>query len=130
MAGAITCDTAADRHVHMHNSLSWCVHAQAIGAQFCTAIGALLGTVIGLTTVHITGTQTLLGFTAGGFIYVSCVAVLPEVLSSQSTVLASLAEAFALCCGVGLMVAVAFSEEAGGSHDHHHHQHDGHQHAH
>jgi zinc transporter ZupT len=42
------------------------VRKQAIGAQFCTAIGALLGCILGLMSARWAGAEaTLLGFTAG-----------------------------------------------------------------
>jgi hypothetical protein len=54
-----------------------------------------------------------------GFIYVACVAVLPEVLATPSGLLASLAEALACAAGVSLMVAVAAMEHSG-EHAHSH----------
>lgn len=77
---------------------------QAMGAQFVTAIGALLGTLIGIAvqefgggsssaegpgsmTSGIWGTSLtwgdmLLPFTAGTFLYVGTVAVIPELLET------------------------------------------------
>jgi zinc transporter 7 len=75
----------------------------AMGAQFVTALGALLGTVIGIavqeygganaTTVgagmksglagtSLTWGDMLLPFTAGTFLYVGTVAVIPELLET------------------------------------------------
>src|ERR1700710_2303020 len=75
----------------------------AMGAQFITALGALLGTLIGIavqefggssanigpgeSTVGILGTSLqwgdmLLPFTAGTFLYVGTVAVIPELLET------------------------------------------------
>ncbi|KAG5190963.1 Zinc/iron permease [Tribonema minus] len=92
---------------------------KAIAAQFCTAFGALAGTLLGLKSAEWAGSaaaSALLGFTAGGFIYVSCVAVMPEVLSSRSGLAQTAGEALALAAGVGLMVTVAATES-------HHHAH-------
>lgn len=76
----------------------------AMGAQFVTALGALLGTVIGIAvhefggsssshggdigrTAGLLGTSLawgdmLLPFTAGTFLYVGTVAVIPELLET------------------------------------------------
>jgi len=86
---------------------------KAIFAQFCTAFGALIGTVIGLKSAEnadFFGTNALLGFTSGGFIYVSCVSVMPEIINSKSGFLQSLLEIFGFVAGVILMVVVAALE--------------------
>ncbi len=75
---------------------------QAIRLQLVTAFGALLGTVIGLMSAEIdqvcavnplpasflhyppnstqAATSYILAFTAGGFIYIATVTILPELL--------------------------------------------------
>lgn len=74
-----------------------------MGAQFVTALGALLGTVIGIAVqeyggadatqvgagmksglagTSLTWTDMLLPFTAGTFLYVGTVAVIPELLQT------------------------------------------------
>jgi solute carrier family 39 (zinc transporter), member 7 len=75
----------------------------AMGAQFVTALGALLGTVIGIAVqeyggadanqvgagmksglagTSLTWADMLLPFTAGTFLYVGTVAVIPELLQT------------------------------------------------
>ena len=54
---------------------------QAIMLQLVTAVGAMLGTVCGLISSELTGvTSFILLFTAGGFIYIATVSVIPELL--------------------------------------------------
>lgn len=57
----------------------------------------------------------ILPFTAGGFIYIATVSVIPELLE-QTNFWQSVWEVAALLCGVGLMVAITVVEEAGHSH--------------
>jgi zinc transporter 7 len=101
-----------------------------MGAQFVTALGALLGTVIGIAVqewgssgdpINGTGGRTqglagtslswgdmLLPFTAGTFLYVGTVAVIPELLETgpqrgkelQKTLLQFLA----MAAGAGIML--------------------------
>ena len=85
---------------------------QAIGAQFATAIAAFAGTAVGLLATGYAGIeQPLLAATAGGFVYVSCVAVMPEILNNPSTsLLQTIAEVGAMCAGIALMAGVALLE--------------------
>jgi len=84
---------------------------KAIIAQFCTASGALLGTAIGLMASRVEGLQPcLLAVTAGGFVYVSCVSVIPDILSSQSCLSQTLYETIGISMGVSLMILVAAYE--------------------
>lgn len=97
-------------------ALSWIASTlrkwQAIGAQFATATAAFAGTAIGLLATTYAGLeQPLLAATAGGFVYVSCVAVMPEILSSESpSLLQATAELIAMCSGIALMAGVALLE--------------------
>lgn len=99
----------------------------AMGAQFITALGALLGTLIGIS-VHEFGVKTdgpigrnegllgtsltvgdlLLPFTAGTFLYVGTVAVIPELLQTGKDKTAELiktAQQFlAMAAGAGIML--------------------------
>ncbi|EDQ91363.1 uncharacterized protein MONBRDRAFT_15186 [Monosiga brevicollis MX1] len=60
---------------------SGCSKKKAIWLQLTTAIGALLGTVAGLLSAELGGlTPFILLFTAGGFIYIATVSILPELL--------------------------------------------------
>ena len=62
---------------------------QAFLAQFVSAIGALLGCLFGLS-VQSAQPTLVLSFTAGGFIYVSLVNIVPDVLDHPSGVVESL----------------------------------------
>ena len=79
--------------------------------QLTTAIGAMLGTVISLLCGGVSGDKTswILPFTAGGFIYIATVSVIPELLQN-STPKQSAKEIVALLLGVLLMVLVAYYE--------------------
>ncbi|CAN0209645.1 unnamed protein product [Ectocarpus fasciculatus] len=91
---------------------SGCTKWQAIGAQFATAIAAFLGTAIGLlATRHAGMEQPLLAATGGGFVYVSCVGVMPEILNSGNpSFLQGVAEIGAMSAGIALMAIVALLE--------------------
>lgn len=95
------------------SSPSWLVSKwQAIGAQFVTAIAAFVGTAVGLLATSYAGLeQPLLAATAGGFVYVSCVSVLPEILNNGSVSLGqAVIEIIAMCLGIALMAGVALLE--------------------
>lgn len=81
---------------------------QAMMLQLSTAVGALLGTVCSLLAEGIGNAATawILPFTAGGFIYIATVSVIPELLH-DSKIGQSLKEITALMTGVMLMVAIA-----------------------
>ena len=98
-----------------------------MGAQFITAIGAFLGTAIGIAVQEYSGLGTgdvgrfeglmgtslswgdlLLPFTAGTFLYVGTVAVIPELLETgpdRSLELKKTAQQFAaMATGAGIML--------------------------
>lgn len=91
---------------------SGCTKWQAIGAQFATALAAFAGTAVGLLATKYAGLeQPLLATTAGGFVYVSCVAVMPDILSSRNpSFVQGVAEVVAMCAGIALMACVALLE--------------------
>jgi len=90
---------------------SGCSRKKAILLQLVTAVGAILGTVLSLLATDVgTSSTWILPFTAGGFIYISTVSVLPELLKSQSTIGQSIAEIIAMLTGVAMMVAIAYFE--------------------
>ncbi|KAL7541391.1 hypothetical protein ACHAXR_010884 [Thalassiosira sp. AJA248-18] len=101
----------------------------AIGAQFLTAIAAFLGTAFGLYSGQIIeglGHDVLLPFTAGGFLYLACSTILPDVLETDASALQRMCQIIAFLLGVAFMYAVAELEEmeaSNGGHDHHHHHH-------
>jgi len=100
---------------------------KAMGAQFVTALGALLGTLIGIAIQEyggnskeegsrfdgIMGTSLsygdlLLPFTAGTFLYVGTVAVIPELLETGKDraleVKKTLQQFAAMAAGAGIML--------------------------
>ncbi|KAM6185824.1 zinc transporter SLC39A7 isoform 2-T2 [Rhynchocyon petersi] len=97
---------------------SGCSKKQAMRLQLVTAVGALVGTACALLTEggtvgsdvsDGTGPGWVLPFTAGGFIYVATVSVLPELLREVSPV-QSLLEVLGLLAGVVMMVLIAHLE--------------------
>lgn len=84
---------------------------QAMKLQFLTAIGALLGTAVGLLTGGLASANNIiLPVTAGGFIYISTVSVIPELLEDCTSVTQTLLELIAACIGVGFMTVIALLE--------------------
>lgn len=86
---------------------SGCSRRKAMALQLVTALGALSGTVISLLGANEEAAPWVLPFTAGGFIYIATVSVLPELLEESTKLLQSLKEISALLAGVGLMVVIA-----------------------
>lgn len=100
----------------------------AMGAQFFTALGALLGTLIGIAVQEYGGSSDqapigrfegllgtsltwgdmLLPFTAGTFLYVGTVAVIPELLESGSDrsleITKTVKQFAAMVAGAGIML--------------------------
>ena len=76
--------------------------------QFSTAIGAMLGTIASLLTEGIgdAAIAWILPFTAGGFIYIATVSVIPELLA-ESKLGQTIKEIVALLTGVYMMVLIA-----------------------
>eukprot|EP01135_Chromosphaera_perkinsii_P005985 Nk52_evm14s376 gene=Nk52_evmTU14s376 len=82
----------------------------AIIAQVVTALGAMSGTVFALC-LEGTGQAPpwIMPFTAGGFIYISTVTIIPELLKDVG-LWQTVKEVVALGIGVGLMVFIALIE--------------------
>ena len=76
--------------------------------QFSTAIGAMLGTLCSLAAQGIgdAAIAWILPFTAGGFIYIATVSVIPELLK-DTNLTQSVKEIAALIVGVYMMVLIA-----------------------
>ncbi|CAH0557842.1 unnamed protein product [Brassicogethes aeneus] len=79
--------------------------------QLTTAIGALAGTAISLL-VNNTDTAMaaawILPFTAGGFIYIALVSVIPELLDEEKpSIIQTILQILAMSAGVGMMVIIA-----------------------
>ncbi|KAK3687515.1 zinc transporter [Podospora appendiculata] len=109
---------------------------QAMGAQFVTAVGALLGTVIGIAVQEFGGAgagsdgpmgraagiwgtslnwgDMLLPFTAGTFLYVGTVAVIPELLETGphngAEVRKTLVQFAAIALGAGIMLFISWHD--------------------
>ncbi|CAG9771954.1 unnamed protein product [Ceutorhynchus assimilis] len=79
--------------------------------QLTTALGALAGTALSLLAQNSAGAMAaswILPFTAGGFIYIALVSVIPELLDEEKpTIKQALLQIFAMLVGVGMMVLVA-----------------------
>ncbi|CAJ0946061.1 unnamed protein product [Ranitomeya imitator] len=87
---------------------SGCTKRKAMMLQLSTALGALAGTACSLLAEGIGEAATLwiLPFTAGGFIYIATVSVIPELLKDSRPV-QSIMETFGLLLGVAMMVLIA-----------------------
>ncbi|CEF69378.1 Zinc transporter SLC39A7 [Strongyloides ratti] len=86
---------------------------RAMFVQLITALGALSGCIISLlsTDAHSLAEEAVsswvLPFTAGGFIYIATVSVIPELLDSNSSVWQSMKEIIAILAGIGMMYLIA-----------------------
>ncbi|XP_015604083.1 protein catecholamines up [Cephus cinctus] len=87
---------------------SGCSKRKAMLLQLTTAFGALLGTYVSLLAEGMGDVTTswILPFTAGGFIYIATVSVIPELLS-DTKFWQSVKEIIALLLGVYMMVLIA-----------------------
>ncbi|KAK4126015.1 Zip-domain-containing protein [Parathielavia appendiculata] len=108
---------------------------QAMGAQFVTAVGALIGTLIGIAVQEFGGGASegasmgmrdglwgtsltygdlLLPFTAGTFLYVGTVAVIPELLETGPNKTAELRKTLvqfaAILLGAGIMLYISWHD--------------------
>ena len=74
-------------------------------------MGAMAGTACGLFLegAGSSASSWVLPFTAGGFIYIATVAVIPELLE-KSGVCQSLVELLAMMVGISMMVLITFIE--------------------
>ncbi|VDL69502.1 unnamed protein product [Nippostrongylus brasiliensis] len=87
----------------------------AMGIQLITALGALSGCMLSLWVADPTAladsaaSSWILPFTAGGFIYIATVSVIPELLEQSSTG-QSLREMIAMAAGIFMMYLIAIYE--------------------
>ncbi|XP_067621869.1 protein catecholamines up [Eurosta solidaginis] len=88
---------------------SGCTKRQAMILQLVTAFGAVAGTALALlgASGDEGSTAWILPFTAGGFIYIATVSVLPELLEESTKLGQSIKEILAMLVGVGLMIFIA-----------------------
>ena len=79
--------------------------------QFSTALGAMAGTIVSLLAEGAgeAATTWILPFTAGGFIYIATVTVIPELLG-DTKLWQSIKEIVAMLAGVLMMVIIAYLE--------------------
>ncbi|VDO96000.1 unnamed protein product [Soboliphyme baturini] len=91
---------------------SGCSKRSAIFLQLLTALGSLIGCSLALCTANTTEvTNTAAGswilpFTAGGFIYIATVSIIPEILH-ECSVWQSVKQIIALFFGIWMMVIIA-----------------------
>lgn len=84
---------------------------QALKVQLATAVGAMLGTAVGLVAGHMPVLSKYVScFIAGGFIYVATVNVIPSLFEKETTLRETVLELTAMSCGVAIMVGVALLE--------------------
>lgn len=89
---------------------SGCSRRKAMLLQLLTAFGAFSGTVL---SIYLRGASEglvstlILPFTAGGFIYIATVSVIPELLEGSNKLSQSVKEILALLAGVYMMVLIA-----------------------
>ncbi|CAG9566808.1 unnamed protein product [Danaus chrysippus] len=89
---------------------SGCSRRKAMMLQLLTAFGAISGTVL---SIYLQGSgdglvsSLILPFTAGGFIYIATVSVIPELLEGSNKLSQSIKEILALLAGVYMMVIIA-----------------------
>ncbi|WWC60553.1 uncharacterized protein I303_103127 [Kwoniella dejecticola CBS 10117] len=105
--------------------------SQAMGSQFFTAVGAFVGTFLGIWIAETSGAgnkeviievgQGLFGtsvgagelvipMTAGGFLYIASVSVIPELLEESRSAKQALKEYAAMAFGVFCMAVIAWNE--------------------
>lgn len=82
-----------------------------MGMQVLTGVGAMCGTICSLMAEGLgdAAIAWILPFTAGGFIYIATVSVIPELLESSSP-WQSVKEILALLTGVAMMVVIGQME--------------------
>jgi len=87
---------------------SGCSRCQALTLQLVTTLGVIIGTVVLLLCFSSEAIPWLLPFTAGGFIYIAAVSVLPSLLKDSTKFGQSLKEIIALVAGAGLIMLIGF----------------------
>merc|ERR1712176_579056 len=85
---------------------------RAMMLQLVTAMGAMMGTVVGLLLGGTFGAVSIiLPFTAGGFIYIATVGVIPELLANEkASISQNVKEVGAMLVGIALMVVIGWLE--------------------
>ena len=99
----------------------------AIRTQFCTAVAAFVGTLVGFFISHTyqSAEDVLVALVSGGFLYLATTNILPLttaiVPDSPAPWIQMALDLLAFGIGVALMVAVAFLEMLSHEHGHGHH---------
>lgn len=90
---------------------SGCNKRKAMFLQLSTATGAMAGCILGLLAENIgeAAVAWILPFTAGGFIYIATVSVIPELLE-DSDLKQSAKEILAIFVGIAMMVLIGLLE--------------------
>ncbi|CAF0828032.1 unnamed protein product [Brachionus calyciflorus] len=91
---------------------SGCSKSKAIYLQLFTALGAVSGTLLSLffeSAISGIATSCILPFTAGGFIYIATVSIIPD-LKESTGFKQSVKEIIALLAGIAMMVVIAYIE--------------------
>ena len=103
---------------------------RAILAQFGTAVAAMLGTFVGLFLQGwvAAGDESLIFLTAGGFVYLATVTIIPDVLDEGTSFQFRLAQLTCFASGIAFLYAVTLLEE--GDHGHGSNRHGAHSHSH
>ena len=87
---------------------------EAAKAQITTACGGLVGVVAGLTAEHLSNASDwLLPFTAGGFLYIALISIIPDLLQDSSKVnfKQAVIEMVAVVMGIIVMALVTIVEK-------------------
>lgn len=87
---------------------------EAAKAQITTACGGLVGVVAGLTAEHLSNASDwLLPFTAGGFLYIALISIVPDLLKegSKTNLKQNIIEVIAVVMGIVVMAMVTIVEK-------------------
>jgi len=82
---------------------------EVIFIQFLTALGAMIGAVIGLFLGTFSASSWIIPFTAGGFIYIATVDVIPQ-LFDKTDITQTLYEVVAMCIAALAMLLISYVE--------------------
>lgn len=90
---------------------SGCDKTKAMFLQLSTATGAIAGCILGLLAENIgeAAVSWILPFTAGGFIYIATVSVIPELLE-DSNPRQTFKEILFMLVGIAMMVVISILE--------------------
>ena len=87
---------------------------EAAKAQITTACGGLVGVIAGLTAEHLSNASDwLLPFTAGGFLYIALISIIPDLLqdSAKISFRQTVIEMVAIVTGIIVMALVTIVEK-------------------